>query len=109
MARTLVRRDLYTGQPATGVQLYYHLLNPTERIAYLQRLLGARHGARIRSVRRKLLAMQPGDTYYPQYQHYVTVMPATLRRARRELARLLRVVAQAQPQQRQARQHRARP
>jgi hypothetical protein len=81
----------------------YFSLKPDERIQLLEQFLAEGHGPRVRAARRRLRTMQPGDTYYKNWLHYVTVMPATLRRCRRELARLRRAVVQRDAQQRQRR------
>lgn len=108
MARTRPFNDLTTGQPASGIQRLYYAMPLDDRIVMLERLLAEGHGPRVRQLRRQLRTMQPGDSCYAQWTHYVAVMPAALRRWRRELARLLRLRAIREAEQQQARQHRAR-
>mgnify|MGYP003345147216 CR=1 FL=1 len=83
-------------------ELFRALAHPT-RIRLLEQFLAEGHGPRVRATRRQLRTMQPGDTYYKNWLHYVTVMPGTLRRCRRELARLRRAVAKRDAQRGQDR------
>jgi len=103
MATRTAHRHPFVNGPVTGIQMMYFTLKPDERIQLLEQFLAEGHGPQVRKTRRQLRAMQPGDTYYKNYVHYVTVMPATLRRCRRELARLRRAVAQRDAEQRQRR------
>ena len=103
MATRASHRHPFVNGPVQGVQLMYFSLKPDERIRLLERFLAEGHGPSVRAARRRLRTMQPGDTYYKNFLHYVTVMPGTLRRCRRELARLRRAVAKRDAQRGQDR------
>jgi len=99
---TIRRTDLSTGKPATGLALGFFLLKPHERVAFIERFLAENHGARLRTIRRKLRTMTPDDVCFANWTHYVAVIPGVLRRHRAALVVARRVVAR-QAQQRQAR------
>lgn len=99
--------SLSTGRPAEGIGLFYFTMSLEDRQKHVERFFAEDPVGSVRRLRARLRSMKPGDTYYENWTHYVTVMPGMIRRYRLERVRLLRLIAQRQAQQADRRQHRA--